>query len=110
MKNVAFTFIILMLNFTSCNKSTEKFTIASERGECIGVTQMDCYLIKKEGSNNWELFYDNIEGFDYVPGYEYLIEVKTEKIENPVADQSSIKYTLVKEVSKKQKESEGLPY
>jgi len=100
------------LLFTACNTSkeiTEKLVIASEQGDCVGVTPMKCLIIKKAGQTEWEFFYNNIEGFNYEPGYEYVVEVKTEKIENPAADQSSIKYILVKEVSKDQKKSENLP-
>ena len=45
-------------------------------------------------------FFNNIEGFNYEPGYEYLLTVSTTKIENPPADGSSIKYTLIKQISK----------
>ena len=58
---------------------------------------------------NWNLFYSQIEGFSYEPGYEYVLQVRKEKIDNPPADGSSIRYRLVKVVSKTQKESEGLP-
>ena len=69
---------------------------------------MNCLLVKKEGQAEWEFFYSNIEGFNYEPGYEYVLEVKVDKVENPAADQSSLKYTLVKQISKEQKTSENL--
>lgn len=100
------------LLFTACNTSkevTEKLVIASEQGDCVGVAPMKCLLIKRDGQTEWEFFYNNIEGFNYEPGYEYVLEVKTEKIDNPAADQSAIKYILVKEISKDQKKSENLP-
>jgi hypothetical protein len=72
---------------------------------------MKCYLIKKEGQSNWEFLYTGIEGFNYEPGFEYVLEIKKDTIisSNPVADRSSIKYTLVKEISKTLKDSTGLP-
>lgn len=48
------------------------------------------------GTNNWNRFYDGIEGFNYVPGKIYNLSVKVEKINNPPADGSSLKYTLLK--------------
>jgi len=101
----------IALSFGACNspKNTEKLTIASEQGDCIGVAPMKCLLVKKEGQTDWEFFYSSIEGFNYEPGYEYVLEVKVENVENPAADQSSLKYTLVKEISKDQKTSENLP-
>ena len=106
--------ILLLLSMTLvfcfCSPGkTEKLTVASEQGNCVGVTPMKCLLIKKEGKTEWEFFYNKIEGFDYEPGYEYILEVKVENVENPAADQSSLKYILVKEISKEQKVSENLP-
>lgn len=96
---------------TSCGSSgkTEKLTIASEQGDCVGVAPMKCFLVKRDGQKNWEFFYNNIEGFNYEPGYEYVVEVKVEEVERPAADQSTLKYILVKEISKEQKTSDNLP-
>ncbi|PTT37503.1 hypothetical protein DBR28_09820, partial [Chryseobacterium sp. HMWF028] len=55
---------------------------------------MKCMQVKESTSAECTNFYSNIEGFTYEPGYEYVLKVKTEKITNPPADASSIKYTL----------------
>lgn len=110
-QTILFLFAFTLL-FSSCsNKATdtEKITVASEQGDCVGVAPMKCLLVMKDGQTDWEFFYNNIEGFNYEPGYEYELEVKTEKIETPAADQSSLKYTLVKVISKKEKTSKNLP-
>ena len=44
-------------------------------------------------------FYNQIEGFDYIPGYEYELLVNVEEVANPPAGGSSLKYTLIEEVS-----------
>lgn len=99
------------LSMFACNSGndTEKITIASETRECAGVGRQQCLLVKTDGQNDWEYLYNSIEGFNYQPGYEYEIEIKKEQVENPAADQSSIRYIFVKEVSKTQKVSENLP-
>lgn len=111
-KIIVFLFSMSLL-LVSCNGNkavdAEKMTVASQQGDCVGVAPMKCLLVKKDGQADWEFFYNSIEGFNYEPGYEYVLEVKAEKIENPAADQSSLKYTLVKVVSKTEKVSEGLP-
>jgi heat shock protein HslJ len=58
---------------------------------------MECLRVKREASGPWELFYSNIEGFDYQPEYLYRIRVREEKLDpgQVPADGSSIKYTLV---------------
>jgi len=109
-KSILLLFAITLF-FGACNNAgkTEKLTVASQQGDCIGVAPMKCLLVKKEEQVGWEFFYNNIEGFNYEPGYEYVIEVKVDSVQNPAADQSSLKYTLVKEISKDQKTSENLP-
>lgn len=89
--------------------STVRYTVASRQGDCVGVAPQKCMLIKKGDAADWEFFYSSIEGFQYEPGYEYILEVREEKLDNVPVDASSIKYTLVRELSKVQKESENLP-
>lgn len=60
-----------------------------------------CYQIKIDNAQEWTYFYDEIEGFKYQEGFEYALEVVVEKTENPPADASSIRYKLIKIVSKK---------
>ncbi|KFF24916.1 MULTISPECIES: DUF4377 domain-containing protein [Chryseobacterium] len=79
------------------------FIVGPETADCTGVAPMKCLQVKEKASESWTNFYTNIEGFTYEPGYEYVLKVKTEKIANPPADGSSIKYTLIKEVSKTKK-------
>lgn len=80
------------------------FIVGPQTADCTGVAPMKCLQVKEKASENWTNFYTNIDGFTYEPGYEYVLKVKTEKIANPPADGSSIKYTLVKQVSKTKKE------
>ncbi|MGL6129731.1 DUF4377 domain-containing protein [Chryseobacterium artocarpi] len=80
------------------------FIVGPQTADCTGVAPMKCLQVKEKASEDWTNFYTNIEGFTYEPGYEYVLKVKTEKIANPPADGSSIKYTLVKQVSKTKKE------
>lgn len=67
---------------------------------------MTCLQIQKgktlDWSQPWELFYSKIEGFQYQPGFIYKLLVKEDIIDNPPADTSSIKYTLIKVLEKKQ--------
>lgn len=95
---------------TQCTASTnasggdeKTFIVGPQTADCTGVAPMKCLQVKETQSGSWTNFYTNIEGFTYEPGYEYVLKVKTEKIENPPMDGSSIKYTLVKQVSKTKK-------
>ena len=76
---------------------TVTYRINSYRVPCTGVAPMECLQVQREGSEDWELFYSAIEGFQFEPGYLYRIRVREEKLDpaRVPADASSIKYTLV---------------
>jgi hypothetical protein len=88
---------------SSSSGDEKTFIVASKTVDCTGVAPMKCLQVKEKESDSWGNFYSNIEGFTYEPGFEYVLKVKTEKIQNPPMDGSSIKYTLVQQVSKTKK-------
>lgn len=101
---------VLLMVSCKTNDNVVKMTVASEKRMAMGVAPMEVLLVKEGDATEWSFFYSNIEGFNHEKGYEYVLDVKKENVENPTpADASSIKYTLVKEVSKTQKTSEGMP-
>ncbi|MDO6524710.1 DUF4377 domain-containing protein [Motilimonas sp. 1_MG-2023] len=74
--------------------------VNAETVECTGVAPMNCLQVKTPETQEWQLFYQNIEGFTFEPGFQYQLQVKKEMIENPPADASSVKYSLIKVISK----------
>lgn len=111
MKKIIGLLFLLPLLLLSCasNKGAVKMIVASQQGDCVGVAPQKCLLVKTGADTNWTFFYNQIEGFQYEPGYEYVLEVKEEKVKNVPADASSLRYILVKEVSKTPTTSAGLP-
>lgn len=111
MKKGMFALLASFLLMVSCSsdKKVVEYTVASQTVDCSGVGRQKCMLVKKADSSDWEYFYSQIEGFNYEEGFEYVIEVEEQEVENPPADASSIRYILVNEVSKTAKTSEGLP-
>lgn len=102
--------VVLFLGSCTEKGTVERVTVASDYADCVGVGPQLCLLIKFEGKSNWEYWYSGIDGFEYEPGYEYVLDVRKESLLEPrAADQSSIKYVLVKEISKTQKTSDDLP-
>jgi heat shock protein HslJ len=79
---------------------TKSIWVASENADCQGVSEQKCLLIKESNDEDWSLFYDDIEGFDWEKGYEYELLVTESKVKNSPADASSIKWKLVKIISK----------
>ncbi|MFN2145924.1 MAG: DUF4377 domain-containing protein [Anaerolineales bacterium] len=77
--------------------------IAPELADCEGgAGPQKCMRVKFEDGTDWQYFYDQIEGFDYQPGYEYTLMVEKVDLADPPADGSSIRYVLVEEVSKRE--------
>lgn len=74
--------------------------VASYTRTCTGMYEMQCMLIKDDPAEDWSNFYDQIEGFTYEPGYDYVLRVAYTDIKNPPADGPSRTYRLVLQVSK----------
>ncbi len=87
--------------FTLTKKEHRLIYVAKHKVDCVGEGGMSCLLIKERPEEEWRYFYGPIEGFDHEEGYEYAIEVYVEQVGNPPEDGSSLKYTLVKILSKK---------
>ena len=94
-----------LLILSACaNKGVQDDTrtvfIGPEKVHCVGVAPMQCMQIKEKANASWQLFYDQIEGFDFEAGYDYILQVKVEEREHVPADASSLKWSLVKVLSK----------
>ncbi len=102
--------LLLTIVLISCASRKENvikniYWVDSAKVDCVGVAPMTCLEIQRGETiikNNWKLFYSIIEGFDYQPGFIYKLNIKEEHIVNVPADASSIKYTLIEVLEKKQ--------
>jgi len=74
--------------------------VAPQLIDCMGVAPMRCMRVKINDQENWSAHYDNIEGFSFVPGFEYNLLVRITWIDKPPADGSSMRYTLLRELSR----------
>lgn len=79
---------------------SKKLLIADHLSDCVGVSPQTCMLVKESAEDDWTYFYDQIEGFDYEPGYTYELIVTEIKVNNPAADASSVRYKLKELLSK----------
>jgi len=98
--------------FLACSAEDKKqdqsvYWVNSTKVSCVGLAPMKCLQIQKSETPDpsaWEAFHESIQGFDYQPGYVYKIVVKENHL-NPAdlpADASSIEYTLVEILEKRQ--------
>jgi len=74
--------------------------IGPERIPCEGEGPQECYQVKETPEGEWQLFYDEIAGFQWEPGYIYELRVNVYQVENPPAGGSSLRYELVEVASK----------
>ena len=79
----------------------EIITIGPYTERCQGFIEQDCYLEYNEESGRWELFYENIQGFDFEPGYIYTLKVRLEDRDIEIQDVGRYAYHLVKVIDKK---------
>lgn len=66
----------------------------------------DCYQISygkavPVNDKEWEIFSEEIKGFDYKPGKDYQLKVKRKPVQNPPADASVYSYELIEVLSPK---------
>lgn len=90
----------------------QQYIIASHRiyaPDAISNMPVLCLLVKPEAKTNWQTFPDRIEGFDYVPGTEYDVELEVIPVVDPPADAPSSRFRLHRIIGRQTKTSEGLP-
>ena len=87
--------LVLAVLITSCDEKKTIY-VGPNLVNCEVVGNRKCMQVKENKGDEWQLFYDHIEGFDYEEGFTYKLEVKVSKIENPPADGNSLEYKLIK--------------
>jgi len=106
---------LVMIGLVACSRGTappvpaaesvggleKTLFVASERKPCTGVGPMECLQVREAVDRPWQYFYSEIEGFTFEPGFDYELRVREQKLANPPADGSSLRWTLVRMVSKK---------
>lgn len=84
--------------------TVQQMTIAARRVPCVGVGSRQCLQVRWDSGEPWEIFYDDIEGFAYQPGYEWVLSVEITERDRTAADESSKRYRLVDVVSRRRAE------
>lgn len=106
-KIIAFCLISIFILACEGADETKPQLILKVKENKIGCTgyegQTECYLVQqgnKIDSEEWEYFYEQIEGFAYEPGFVYKLLIAKESIANPPIDSPPVKYVLISEISK----------
>jgi hypothetical protein len=73
----------------------EDLYINSELVDCEGVAPQQCMQVRTSPDSDWELFYGQVEGFMFEPGYTYKLRVRVTPAESAPADASTLRYVLI---------------
>lgn len=73
----------------------KRIEVNSELVDCVGVEPQKCLQVREGPDEEWRLFYDDIAGFEFEPGFVYTLEVDVTTQERPPADAASTRYELV---------------
>ena len=105
-------FLFTVAIFLSCSRGDNQtnqhiYWVNSTKASCVGMAPTKCLQTQKSETLDplaWKSFHWPIKGFEYEPGYIYKIVVKERHLDpdNVPADASSIEYTLVEILEKKQ--------
>lgn len=99
--SVGSCFLLNSCKTQALNPDEKIMYIASKKVSCTGVALMECLQVKFGENEDWSYLYTPIEGFEFVEGNEYKIQVKKEQLTSVPADASSIKYKLIKVLNTK---------
>lgn len=107
-------YLMFLFLFNSCSlqgiptSETTDLRVNHYQQTAIGLYPQLVLLVQENeeiGKDSWKYFYDEIDGFDYEPGFIYDLKVEKTYLENPPQDASAISYKLI-EITQKEKVGE----
>jgi hypothetical protein len=78
----------------SKDAKTKFIYVAAFTKDCMGVGPMTCLQVRDSKDQPWTLHYSGIVGFEHVPGIEYRLRIKEDRIAHPAADSSAVVWHL----------------
>lgn len=97
--------VLLLICISSCAEYDPNIVImvvGDQKVSCKG-GQSECYLVQtgdQIGTDVWESFPNEIEGFSYEPGSIYTLQVDKKEFHNPLTNNAETKYVMIKELSR----------
>ena len=88
---------------------TARWTIGPGLVECVGVGPMWCLQYRDALDGPWKAFYGRIEGFEFRPGYETDLVVRSVPVPNPPADAPNRRVVMVRELERRPLAATVLP-
>ncbi|MGB0360787.1 MAG: DUF4377 domain-containing protein [Endozoicomonas sp.] len=77
------------------NKGMTRFIyVAPEKAHCVGIAPMTCLQVRESEEEPWNLFYGDIEGFEFQEGNAYRLRIKEFEVLNSPGDAFSKRWIL----------------
>ena len=107
MKPILAVAALLLLIGNGCDPDShdedlETLTIGPYTQTCQGFIEQTCFLEYNDDSRQWEFFYEEIQGFDFEPGFLYTLEARLEDRGTDIQDVGRYAYHLVDVLSKRE--------
>ena len=109
MKSILPVAVVLLLLGAGCedqrtprDENVEILTIGPYIETCQGFIEQACFLEYNEENQQWELFYEEIQGFNFESGFVYTLEVRLEDRGTDIQDVGRYAYHLVEILSKRE--------
>lgn len=88
---------------------TARWTIGPGLVECVGVGPMWCLQYRDTPGGAWKSFHGRIEGFEFRPGHETDLVVRSVPVPNPPADAPNRRVVMVREIERRPLTVTSLP-
>jgi len=96
-------YVLQLIDLPSSDNQRE-YWINTAKVDCHGAGTQQCLQVARsgdQGHSEWQLFYSEIEGFNFQPGMLTHLLVEVTPVEGRVpADASSLRYRMVKELAR----------
>lgn len=108
-------FSLLLFTITSfainiqAQSETEILIVADQKAKCGFTGRDECLQVKRLDEENFRLFYQPIERFNFVPGHFYVLEVQSPNIRNTSSVGSRDPYRLIKVLARVKSEKKSPP-
>ena len=87
----------------------EILIIGPYKTTCVGAFEQECYLEFNAESQQWEFFYEGIQGFDFEPGFIWTLKVSLHEREEGIQDVGRYAYRLVAVIDKEEASVDEMP-
>lgn len=102
--------LVFALPLAACSSGeVREGVVASHLRPCVGVSYDLCMQVTDVDDGVLDLFYEGIEGFDFIWGFEVTLRYQIEAVDDPPADGSSLRYVL-DDVMAVREELPGAPF